>query len=125
MKMIGLCLTVALLMSGCASVTKSVLTGAATGAAVGGASGAMIDKQNSGQAALTSALVMGLIGGVAGYFTHDALESRDTEVRRETLFNIEKFGVSGFPVNPKSKEIEQKSERYDNGLMYEMRGGVR
>lgn len=125
MKMIGLCLTVALLMTGCASVTKSVLTGAATGAAVGGASGALIDKQNSGQAALTSALIMGVIGGVAGYFTHDALENRDAEVRRETLFNIEKFGVSGFPATVKPKEVEQKSERFDNGLMYEMRGGVR
>lgn len=105
------------MIAGCSTVTKSTLMGAATGAAVGGASGALIDKQNSGQAALTSALIMGVIGGIAGYFTHDALENRDAEVRKETLFNIEKFGVSGFPTDFKMKDTDDKRP------MYKMKGG--
>ena len=91
---IGLCLMIALVMSGCATVTKSTLLGFGTGAAVGGASGALIDKQAPSQSALTAALVMGVIGGITGYLTHDALESRDADVRKETLFNLEKYGVS-------------------------------
>jgi hypothetical protein len=105
-KMIGLCLMMALVLSGCASMTKSTLLGFGTGAVVGGASGALIDKQNPSQAALTTALIMGAIGGIAGYFTHDALESRDAEVRKETLFNLEKYGVSGFSNGIKVKDSE-------------------
>lgn len=126
-KLIGMCLTVALLMSGCASVTKSTLMGAATGMAIGGASGALIDKQNSGQAALTSALIMGVIGGVAGYFTHDALESRDADVRKETLFNLEHYGVSGFPSGIKSKANDSDDDvkvQNNRPQLFEM-GGAR
>ncbi len=104
MKWISLCLTMALILNGCASVTKSTLLGFGTGAVVGGASGALIDKQNSSQAALTTALIMGAIGGIAGYFTHDALEKRDADVRKETLFNLEKYGVSGFSIGIKAKD---------------------
>ena len=104
MKWISLCLTMALILNGCAGVTKSTLLGFGTGAVVGGASGALIDKQNSSQAALTTALIMGAIGGIAGYFTHDALENRDADVRKETLFNLEKYGVSGFSSGIKAKD---------------------
>lgn len=82
-------------MSGCASITKSTLLGIGAGITIGGASGALIAKHDSGQAALTSALFMGIIGGVAGYFGHQELEGRDAEVRKEALFNLEKYGVSG------------------------------
>ena len=93
-------------MSSCASITKSTLLGIGTGLAIGGASGAIIGKTNRGQAALTSALFMGVIGGVAGYFGHESLESRDADVRKETLFNLEKYGVSGYSnsIRPLLKE---------------------
>ncbi len=107
MKLIGLCLMMALVMSGCASITKSTLLGIGTGAAVGGASGALIDKENPAQAALTTALVMSVIGGITGYFTHDALESRDAGVRKETLFNLEKYGVSGFSNGAKVRDSNE------------------
>lgn len=98
-----------LVMSSCASITKSTFLGVGTGLAVGGATGAMTDKHNRGQAALTSALIMGVIGGVFGYFGHQELENRDSDVRKETLFNLEKYGVSGFSnsIRPLSKEGEK------------------
>jgi hypothetical protein len=99
----------ALVMNGCASITKSTLLGIGAGVAVGGASGALIGKQDRGQAAITSALIMGIIGGVTGYFSHGELENRDSEVRKETLFNLEKYGVSGFSnsIRPLLKEGEK------------------
>lgn len=87
-------------LNGCATATRSTLLGIGTGAAVGAAGGAILDSQDRGQAALTSALVMGAIGGITGYFTHKGLEDRDANVRQETLFNLEKYGVSGFDANP-------------------------
>lgn len=85
----------ALVVSGCASITKSTFLGIGTGVVVGGATGAVIGKRNAGQTALTSALIMGVVGGVIGYFGHQELENRDAEVRKEALFNLEKYGVSG------------------------------
>ena len=113
-KLMSLCLMMALMTSGCASITKSTLLGIGTGVAIGGASGALIDKQNSSQTALTSALIMGVIGGVAGYFTHESLETRDAEVRKDTLFNLEKYGVSGFSNGPRKNydTTEMNNEHY-------------
>lgn len=119
MKLIVLFLMMAIVMSGCARITKSTLLGIGTGAIVGGASGALIDKQNPGQTALNSALITAVIGGIAGYFTHDALEARDASVRKDTLFNLEKFGVSGFSNSPRAKGND---EPQDKNPMYNMKG---
>lgn len=119
MKLIGLCVVMAVVLSGCASVTKSTLLGIGTGAVVGGASGALIDKQNPGQTALNSALITAVIGGIAGYFTHDFLEDRDASVRKETLFNLEKFGVSGFSSGAKTKDADEPQNR---NPMYNVKG---
>ena len=93
----------ALIMTGCSTITKSTLLGIGTGATVGGASGALIAKHNSSQAVLTSALFMGVVGGIAGYFGHQELERRDAEVRHDALFNLEKYGVSGLSDGIKAK----------------------
>jgi hypothetical protein len=88
-------LIVTMTLNGCSTVTKSTLLGITTGAVVGAGSGAVLSQQEKAQMALTSALVMGAVGGITGYFTHKGLEVRDAEIRQETLFNLEKFGVSG------------------------------
>ena len=90
------CLIVCTFLNGCATTTRSTLLGIGTGAAIGAGSGAILSQEDKSQAAVTSALVAGVIGGIAGYFTHKGLEDRDAEVRKETLLNLEKFGVSGF-----------------------------
>jgi uncharacterized membrane protein len=109
----------AFVFSGCATQTKSTLLGFSTGAAIGGAGGALLDKQNPGQAALTSALIMGVLGGIAGYFTHDAIESRDADVRKETLFNLERYGVSGFSNGVKDPAPDESQPQDRNFYLME------
>jgi hypothetical protein len=105
----------ALLMTGCSTITKSTFLGIGTGATVGAASGALIAKHNSAQAVLTSAIFIGVVGGIAGYFGHQELEKRDYDVRHDALFNLEKYGVSGL-----SDGIKQKNN--DDSINVKIRG---
>lgn len=97
-------LVVTMTLNGCSTVTKSTLVGITTGAAVAAGSGAVLSQQDKAQVVLTSALVMGAVGGIAGYFTHKGLEARDAETRQETLFNLEKYGVSGLTESSQAYE---------------------
>ena len=102
------------LSCGCSTITKSTTLGFGTGAAIGAATGALLDKENSSQSALNTALIFGVIGGIAGYLTHEGLETRDADVRKETLFNLEKYGVSGVSSSRKNNyqtfEFESSKE---------------
>lgn len=98
-----------LALSSCASITKSTFLGIGLGATIGGATGALVDNHNRGQGALSTALIMGTFGGLISYFGHQELEAHDAETRKDTLFNLEKYGVSGFSnsIRPLTKEGEK------------------
>ena len=83
--------------TGCATVGKSILLGTAAGTIAGATSGAYWGLENREKYALQAAIYTGLAGGLAGYFAHEHLEERDEQVRQETLFNLEKFGVDSGP----------------------------
>ncbi len=78
---------------GCTTMRESVLLGVGSGAAAGAGISSAIEKGDS-QAALTGAAIGAVVGGIASYFVHNGLENRDSKVRRETLFNLDKFSVS-------------------------------
>ena len=40
-------------------------------------------------------MIGGVVGGLASYFIHGSLESRDARVRKDTVLNLEKFDVMG------------------------------
>ena len=81
-------------MVGCSTMRESLIVGAGTGAATGAIGASSFADRNKGQAALQGALIGGAIGGIASYFLHKGMDKRDDRVRRETLFNLEKFNVS-------------------------------
>lgn len=79
---------------GCSTMRESLVLGAGTGVATGAVTGAIMSSEHRGQGALIGALVGGAIGSISSYFIHKGVESRDEKVRRDTLFNLEKFNVS-------------------------------
>ena len=81
------------LVTGCATMKQSLITGVATGAVTGLVLGPVVDRSGS-DAKLGGALIGAAGGGLAAYFIHDGIESRDARVRKETLFNLDKFNVS-------------------------------
>ncbi len=81
------------LLIGCASMKESLVTGAAAGALTGLVLGPSIDR-SAPDAKVGGALIGAAVGSVAAYFIHNGVESRDARVRKETLFNLDKFNVS-------------------------------
>lgn len=81
-------------VTGCSTLDQTVMSGAGIGAATGaviGFSTAQTDKyKNAAIGSLTGAL----ISGVFSYFLHKNIEQRDEKIRRETLFNLDKYDVS-------------------------------
>jgi len=80
-------------MTGCSTMRDSLIVGTSSGAATGAVVGASMNRDNKGKGALQGALVGGAISAVASYFIHKGLKKRDDDVRRNTLFNLDKFGV--------------------------------
>ena len=66
-----------ILMSSCASMKHSILTGAGTGATAGMYVGAKSVRTGKKKNAAITAAVGAALGGLAGYFTHGRLEKRD------------------------------------------------
>jgi hypothetical protein len=84
---------ISLYLTACATMKESVLTGVGTGAVAGALVGVAIDKENS-NGLWTGAAIGGVVGALTGYMIHSGLDDRDAKVRRDTLFNLEKYNVS-------------------------------
>ena len=83
-----------LVLTSCATLRDSLILGAGTGAVLGGVAGSQLRGDRS-ENAITGAIIGGVVGGVASYFIHGSLESRDAKVRKDTLLNLEKYDVMG------------------------------
>ncbi len=91
-----------MLISGCASTStnsetstnkltnSSLLMGLGLGAATGAMVGATT-KRNRKKWILHGLFIGATIGGTSSYIIHNSLKSRDEAVRKETLFELEKF----------------------------------
>jgi hypothetical protein len=81
-------LSLTLTLTSCSSMKKSVSLGLTSGAITG-----LAVQSSGGKNNLQGAAIGAAIGGIASYFTHKGLKKRDDQTRRETLFNLDKFGV--------------------------------
>ena len=97
---ISVCVMVGVSVCACSTMNQSLLTGTVTGAAIGAASGSGFSTENRSEAAGKGALIGAAVGLISSYFVHNGLEKRDADTRRETLLNLEKFGVEGLPAQP-------------------------
>lgn len=90
------------LLCSCSSMKKSLSVGVVSGASMGAVSGASMSSRDKGKGALKGAAVGALIGGIASYFIHGELVKRDKQVRKETLFNLDQYGVMSGPSSSKA-----------------------
>lgn len=81
---------------GCASVERSTFLGAGTGAgaAMGAATASAMANKDHGQVTLRGAGIGALVGGITGYILHKVIDKKESQVRKETLFNLESHGIS-------------------------------
>lgn len=88
--MVTCLILIAISASSCATLQKSVVTGSSVGAGAGIVASTVL----TGGGALKGALVGGLVGGISGHLFHRFLQKRDSDTRKQTLLNLDKFSVS-------------------------------
>lgn len=84
-----------LILSGCATLKDSLILGASSGAAIGAIAGAQSVGDRS-ENTIKGVVIGGVVGGLTSYLIHGSLEKRDSDVRRETLMNLEHYEVMGY-----------------------------
>jgi len=92
-----LSMAIVILTTGCSTMKESLTLGIGTGVATGAIAGSTLGSDR-GKGALKGALIGGAVSGVISYFIHKGLDNRYQKTRRNTLFNLDKFGVD-YPKN--------------------------
>ena len=98
-----------LLITTCSTINRSLSLGTASGVAIG-LSLSPLKQPNNSKDAVKFGVIGALIGGVSSYFIHKSLIKRDENVRKEALFNLEKFGVFGLQDEQAPLEIPYKKK---------------
>ena len=76
------------------TLLSSASVGAGVGATVGNVTGNRFSLENRMRTTAIGALTGAVISGAMGYFIHKLREKRDVKIRRQTLFDLDKYDVS-------------------------------
>ena len=122
-EMVTTLLTTTAALSGCATMRESLILGAGSGIAAGATVGAVASASGAkGSGALVGGLIGAAVGLGGAYFIQKGVEDHDSKVRKDTLFNLERFGVSDAPTQSSSVPSvsfrvveEQKIETHRQG----------
>lgn len=83
-----------IVVSGCSTLRDSVLVGSGVGLSVGAVSGGLLNKEKRAEGALLGGVIGAAVGAIGGLISHKFFDDRDSKVRRDTLFNLEKYNVA-------------------------------
>ncbi len=61
---------------------------------MGALSASAMAKGNHQKMTLQGAGIGAIVGGITGYIIHKVIDKKESQVRRETLFNLESHGIS-------------------------------
>ncbi len=99
------------ILNGCATLKDSLILGAGLGVVAGGIAGSQSEGDKS-ENAIKGAVIGGVALGLTSYLIHNAIESRDSRVRRDTLMNLEHYDVMGLGDLDSSKQSERSGKCY-------------
>jgi outer membrane lipoprotein SlyB len=103
-----------IIISACATSTKSVMLGASSGAAAGAGIGVLVDPGPKGHGRIKNAYVGAaagaVLGGAAGYLIHDSMEARESAAfekgKSEGLTKLSQVSSNGNPPNLIPPKVE-------------------
>ena len=102
-------LSLTTMLSSCSTTSRTTWLSAGIGSLTGATAGYFLADKERGKKTMQSAAISAVIGATIGYFTHKGLQERDEKIRKETLFNLDKYNV----YNPK-KNGKSSSNSFDN-----------
>ena len=95
-------LLMTMMIGGCAAMREALILGAGSGIATGAAIGIISSPHAKGSAALLGGIIGAAVGLGSAHFIQKGVEDHDSKVRKDTLFNLERFGVSDAPTQNSS-----------------------
>jgi phage tail tape-measure protein len=89
-KLIQLIIYVSIMVSGCATQTKSTALGGAIGAGTGAALGGIVDPGKHGEYRTRNVIIGSAVGGIAGAFAGSSLFENNEKKKQEAYENGQK-----------------------------------
>ncbi len=94
-KIFKLMASAALILSfiGCSSIEKTSLLGLTVGGGIGAIADQGLNENTNKDSMIKNSIIGAVVGLGVGYLLHTVIDNREDKVRKETLFNLEAYGI--------------------------------